>query len=234
MRFALIAAVTLLLIITVSAASAEPYVSVWEDEAASYSGTQSWFGHVGLVITPTAQTPPASGAALEYHRIQRDIDDVDIWGATFGVTDWLEAGGAFVEIPGGDDETVGNLKVRIPVSQWLDNPSFPDVAVGAFDVTDQLNRAFYLVMSTSYELDGSIPAINLHLGLADNKTNSGSLDGIFGGIEFAAMRYGTVQAEYDGEDFNAAFRYRPGRHLTLDVGTLGGDFGYGATYQSQF
>jgi hypothetical protein len=233
-RFALIAAVTLLLIITVSAASAEPYVSVWEDEAAVFSGTASWFGQVGLIITPTAETPPASGAAIEFHRIQREIEDVDVWGATFGVTDWLEAGGAVVGIPGGDDETVGNVKVRIPAAKWLGNSSFPDVAVGAFDVTDQLNRALYLVLSTTYKFSDTVPGINLHLGLADNKTNSGSLDGLFGGIEFSAMRFGTVQAEYDGQDFNAAFRYRPSNRITLDLGTLGGDFGYGATYHSQF
>jgi hypothetical protein len=224
----------LLLIITVSAAMAESYVSVWTDETASFNSTESWFGHVGLIITPSAETPPASGFAVEWHRIQRDIEDVDVWGATFGVTDWLEAGGAVVSVPGGDDETVGNVKVRVPVAKWLDNPSFPDLAIGAFDVTDQLNRALYLVLSTTYNFSDTVPGIDLHLGLADNKANFGSLDGIFGGISFQAGRYGNVQAEYDGEDFNAALRLRPTRGLTLDVGTLGGDFGYGATYQSEF
>lgn len=235
MRPAITIAVVMLLIVAVSAVMAEPYVSVWEDETTDFQGTSSWFGNVGLIVTPTAVLPPASAATLQYHRIQRDIEDVNVWGVNFGVTRWLEAGGSHIDLDGGGNETVGNVKVKLDAARWLDNPSIPDMAVGAFDVTDQLNRSLYFVMSKSYPVDGAFtPRINLHLGFANSETGFGALDGLFGGIEFQAMKYGLVQAEYDGNAFNADFRFNASQHLSLDLGVLDGDFGYGATYRSQF
>ena len=233
MRFALTVAVTLLLIIAVSTAMAEPYVSVWQDASTAFSGTTSWYGNVGLIVTPTAQTPPAGGAAVQYHRIRRDTKDINIYGATFGVTNNIEAGATRIDQLGGGNETVGNVKIRLDVGKWLNNGSFPSVSVGAFDLTNQINRALYVVMSSSYKFGGAVPAINLHMGFASNDAGTGSLNGLFGGIDFQALR-ATVQAEYDGSDFNAALRYKAMGKLSLDIGTVGGDLGYGATYQSQF
>ena len=180
--------------------------------------------------------PPASGATLQYHRIQRDPDDVNVWGVNFGVTDWLEAGGSRIDISGDGSKTIGNLKLRVPAAKLLDNPVFPEVAVGVFDVTNEINRALYVVLSKSFALEqsGYLPRINLHLGFADNKSNDGAMDGIFGGLEFNAMKFGIVQAEWDGDAFNADLRLNAGDHFSLDVGFLDSDLGYGATYKSQF
>lgn len=236
MRFALIVAVALSLMLVVSAAIAEPYVSVWADQSGQISGTSSWYGSVGLIRTPSAVMPPASGATLEYHRVQADPDDLSVWAVNFGVTDWLEAGGSQIDISGGGNKTIGNLKVRVPGAKLLDNPNFPEVAVGVADVTNELNRAFYVVLSKSVALEqtGYLPRLNLHLGFADNKADAGALDGLFAGVEFNAMKYGLVQAEWDGDAFNADLRLNVGSHVSLDVGILDSDLGYGATYKSQF
>lgn len=236
MRFALLVAIALLLMLAVSTAIAEPYVSVWAEDGAQVTGTPSWYGSVGLIATPSAALPPASGATAQYHRIQRDPDDINVWGVNFGVTDWLEAGGTRVDISGDGGKTIGNLKLKVPAAKLLENPVFPEVAVGCFDVTNELNRAFYVVLSKSFALEqtGYLPRINLHLGFADNKTDDGALDGVFAGIEFNAMKFGIVQAEWDGEAFNADLRINASSHLSFDVGLLDSDLGYGASYKSQF
>lgn len=234
MRAAITVVVALLLVAAMSTAFAQSYVSVWEDSSAGMASTSSWFGNVGMVVTPTAMTPPASGVTATYHRIERDAEDVNVWGVNFGITDALEAGASRIDIAGNGTETVGNLKLKLDAASWLGQPEFPELAVGVFDLSDQIDRAYYLVLSKSFELTGSSSKINLHLGFADNETDSGSLDGLFGGLEFQALKLGVVQAEYDGDAFNAALRYNASRTLQLDLGVLDGDFGYGATYRSQF
>jgi hypothetical protein len=235
-RSALIVAVALLLVLVVSAAVAEPYVSVWADDSAKLSGTSSWYGNEGLIVTPTAAMPGTAGATVQYHRIQRDSEDVNVWGANFGVTDWLEAGGTQIDIEGDGSKTVGNLKLKVPAASLLKNPAFPDVAVGCFDVTDEINRAYYLVLSKTVALEqsGYLPRINLHLGFADNKANDGAMDGVFGGLEFNVMKFGLIQAEWDADAFNADLRINAGDHFSLDVGILDSDLGYGASYRSSF
>lgn len=236
MRSVLIVAVAFLLVVTISGAMAESFVSVWEDEATGISGTSSWYGNTGMILTPTAAMPGVGGASAQYHRIQRDAEDVNVWGVNVGVTQWLEAGGTHVDVPGADSEVIGNAKIKIPAAKWLDNPVFPDVAAGVFDLTNELNRTYYLVLSKAVPLTGigPLPRINLHFGYADNDTDSGALDGFFGGLEFNILRYGLVQAEYDGDAFNANLRYNATNRLSVDLGFLDGDLGYGATYRSQF
>lgn len=235
MRSALLVAVLLALVVAVSVASAEPYVSVWEEADASQAATSSWFGNVGLIVTPSAYIPAPSAATVQWHAIDRDGGDVNIFGVNFGVGEWLELGAARVDPEGADAEEIGNVKVRVPLSDWLELPEVPSVAIGALDVSDEINRSLYFVLSKDFPIGDELDRrVSLHVGVGDNKTNVGALDGLFGGIEFAAFRYGLIQAEYDGDDFNAALRYNATPRFSLDVGTLDGDFGFGATYRSGF
>ncbi|MEN6643319.1 MAG: hypothetical protein ABFE08_12810 [Armatimonadia bacterium] len=232
----LVAAVCLLLV--VSAACAQSYVSVWEAGEATQTSTSSWFGNVGMIVTPTAAVPAPSAATAQWHRVDRDAGTVDVIGVNFGVTNWLEIGGARVDDEAAEDaEEIANVKVLLPVAKWFDEANWPTVAIGAVDVTNELNRSFYLVLSK--DLSAGTPAqiarqLKVHLGVADSDSETGALDGVFGGIEFAAFRDGVVQAEYDGDAFNAALRYTPMGRISLDIGTLDSDFGFGLTYRSNF
>jgi len=235
MRSALFVA-TFCLLCLASFVAAAPLVSIWGSEGASSQTTSSWFGNVGMIVTPTANTPRAGGATVGFHHVDFSGGPVNAINVNFGVTDWLEVGGTYLDQPGGPD-TIGNVKVQLPVHHWLLNAVLPEIAVGAFDITNEINRALYVVLSKSFSVLPLVPGsprVGLHLGLADNALNGGRLDGLFGGIEFKALRYGLVQAEWDGFSFNADLRYHPIPPISLDVGILDGDLGYGATYSSRF
>jgi hypothetical protein len=224
-----------MLIVAVSVATAEPYVSVWQDQAQAMQATSSWFGNVGMIVTPTAATPPAGAGTIQYHRIKRSPDAINVYGFNVGVIKGLELGGAHIDSETGGSNNVGNVKIAIPAAKWLDNNQVPLMAIGSFDVTDAIDRSLYFVMSKSILTNGAdSPPLNLHLGLSQNKTHSGALHGLFGGAEFQVFSQGLVQAEYDGDKFNADFRLLLSSHFQLDVGDLGGDVGFGATYKSNF
>lgn len=236
MRPAVIVTV-LLVVLAATSAFAEPYVSVWGEEAADTQSTSSWYGNTGLIVTPTTATPAASAASVAAHWVDRDPDATALVSVNFGVTNELEVGGAWIELPTDDSEVIVNLKYRLDVARWLEEPNLPDVAIGAFDIANQIDRAWYLVLGKSFRLqsnDPDSPQIGLHLGYADSDSGGGPLDGIFAGMDFKAFKYGVIQAEYDGEDVNAAIRYNATDQLSLDLGILDGDFGAGATYRSRF
>ena len=226
MRSALLVAAVCVLCVS-SLVSAQPYVSVWGAENAATQGTSSWFGNAGMIVTPTANTPAASGVSATFHHVDYTAGDVNVATLNFGVTNWLEVGGAWIDGPGSTN-TVANVKVHLPVRQWLSNDAIPDVAFGAVDVTNEVNRALYFVLSKSFPLSSSAsggPRISLH---------AGARDGFFGGLEFSVLHSALIQAEYDGENFNADLRYSVTPRFSLDVGILDGDLGYGASFHSGF
>lgn len=236
MRYAVIIAGVALLLVA-SCVAAEPYVSVWGGEGAGVGTTSSWFGNVGLVRIPSAFAPPKGGVTVSGHWIDSDPDSTMVANVNYGLLDYVEVGGAWIDPPVGDATVIGNVKVRLPIAKWLDDVDLPDVAVGAFDITDEINRSLYVVASKTFKIDpdnANSPRLNLHLGFARNEFDGGPLDGLFGGVEASIMQRGLIQAEFDGDDFNADFRYNVTKKVSVDVGVLDGDLGAGATFRSPF
>jgi len=141
----------------------------------------------------------------------------------------LEVGASRIDA-GDDTETVFNAKYHLQMSKLLNNAGMPDVSVGVFDVSNKINRAWYVVASKQLDLgDEAIPAIGVHLGFARNKAREGMLDGIFGGVDASICKNILAQAEYDSDKFNGCVRYYPCRWVSLDVGSVHSNFSYGAT-----
>jgi hypothetical protein len=226
---------TLCVLCLTSWVAAQPYVSVWGAEASASQAASSWFGNTGMVVVPTATDMAAQTATLCYHYIN-DPGGTHVISGNYALADWLEVGATYVDGPVSTN-TMGNVKLRVPMQQWMNNIGMPDVAVGVADLTNEWNRSFYFVVSKSFPLNPIVsdsPRIALHAGLASNDTGSGPMDGFFGGVEFTFMRSLLVQAEYDGDNINADLRYYPIPGLSVDVGIVDSEFGAGASYRASF
>jgi hypothetical protein len=219
-------------------AMADPYLSVWDIETPEGNVANSWIGSTGMVMTPTARTCAPQGIIGSYHWIDTDPDSWDVWSVNVGITNNIEIGASkFSDAFGGtQSETVGNIKVNLDMPRWTNNTEAPEMAVGVFDFSDQLNRAYYVVLTKEIELkeEGTISNFRLNLGYADNEVDAGALDGIFGGIEFSPFDHALVQAEYDGSDVNATVRYHPSEWMSLELASINGDLGVGLNVHTGF
>ncbi len=205
----------------------------------------SWYGYTGLVRTPTALISTPQKITGSAHQVEFDGENRGVCAATVGLMPTLEIGAARVEnvlqdtpIPSYATETVVNVKYEANIGGLFNNPMAPKMAIGIFDISDQINRTNYVVLSRSIGLaQGSIsplPQANVHIGYASAEREPATLDGIFGGIDFVAAEDTLAQIEYDGEDVNGALRYYPASWLSLDAGMVNSELGYGFTINSGF
>ena len=193
--------------------------------------TASWFGSTGLIVTPTAYVLDPARAQVGYHHIASDHDApaVNLYNGNVGIIPGLEAGVSRID-DGFNAETVFNAKYHLQMSKLLNTAGMPDVAVGVFDLSNQINRAWYVVASKQLDLgDKAIPSLGLHLGFARNKARAGTLDGIFGGVDASICNKIVAQAEYDSDKLNGCVRYYPCKWVSLDVGSVHSNLSYGAT-----
>jgi hypothetical protein len=253
MRWQLPVLMVLLCVVAVSAlAMDEIEVPVLAGELPVASLT----GSTGLVRTPSAEVVPPLKLNGGWHRVQFEADDQDLWSLNVALMKDLEVGGAHImntrpkamaEDGALTDETVFNAKYRLDLGNWLElSADAPDVAVGVWDAADKLNRAVYVVATKEFSFaddGGTLSKLRLNLGYGrteDGTSGTGemfagrALDGIFGGLEFVPFTNGLVQAEYDGIDYNAMLRVFPMPWLSLEGGTVNGEFAWGATFRSAF
>jgi len=224
-------------LVTLSAWAGPSVVSIWGEEAGVGQMTSSWFGSTGLIATPTAAALPPGSATIAAHWVDSQPDDTTVVTVNFGLVKDLEVGGTWMQWGDDESEVTANIKYRLDVGKWLGVPDMPEMAVGVWDLPNQVNRAWYVVLSKSVPVDPTQVTgaqIQLHLGWGQSKVNGGMLDGVFGGVEFSAFKFGLLQAEYDGDKFNAAFRYNLTKELSLDVGLVDERLGAGASYRTKF
>lgn len=208
---------------------AQNFVSVWSDTGMDLGMDPAWYGNTGLVLTPSAYSSSPGCGTISYHWLDTDGDSTDLANLNVGLAAGLEIGGSWADGPSGDSELVGNAKWRLPVEKWLTQEDLPAVAIGGVDLTDELDRKLYVVLSKNMPvgMDES-RMVGVHFGYGDS--DGGILNGFFGGVTFAAFRNSVINAEYDGENFNADLRWGLRDRLTVDVGVVDGDFGIGLTY----
>jgi len=233
-----------LLALTSVAALAQGFpTGVWEQPGPEMASVASWYGSTGLIITPTALTLPAHKLQGGLHSMEFDVEPQRAWNVNVGVTRNLEVGGARItNVParppfsGYQDETIFNAKYKLDLGRWTGVGALtPVVAVGAWDFTDEINRALYVVVSKELELPGPRQArVAAHIGFGKNELEVGPLDGVFGGIELVPMPHALVQIEYDADDINACGRYFVADVLALDVGVVDSDFAWGVTLATPF
>lgn len=243
MRLFVLGMVVACLAVTVSAGAQTVGIDLFGGSQSTVSTTASWYGSTGLIVTPSAYIAPLLRVNGGYHQVQLDDYDQDLYSANVAVLSDLEVGISRVnnvvkpDTEGTVNETVFNAKYRLPLGQWLGVGSVaPQVAVGVWDLSDQVNRDYYLVVSQSFGLSRSLPYTNVaaHVGYGQRELAGGSLDGLFAGFEFTPTQSTLLQVEYDADAWNAALRYQPIEWATVDVGVLDGEFGYGLSAVTAF
>jgi len=237
--------VSLIVMIAVTCSGQGFMYGPWEAITPEMEPNPSWYGFTGLVRTPTALIGSPQQVTGFAHKVTTEDRDHTIYGVTVGLTAGLEVGAAKIEGVPQDTipltyatETVVNVKYEANIGGLFNNPAAPTMAIGIFDVSDQFNRTNYVVLSRSIGLSAEsvspLPTASVHIGYGSSELDTGPLDGIFGGIDFVAMKGTLIQIEHDGENINAALRYYPAPWLALDAGILNSEFGYGFTMNSGF
>ncbi len=190
--------------------------------------TNTWIGTTGLVIIPTADTAGGQELIASFNWIDTEHDSTIIGSGIFGLTPQFELGVAIVDA-GDDSEGIINLKYNVNLPRLINNPRAPDLAIGVWDLGDQLDQAIYLALSNDFA--GPTNA-RWTLGVAGS--DGGSLDGLLAGVEFAVVPQGTIQVDYDGDDVNAAYRHRVSDQFSLGVGIIDGDLALNAALYADF
>ena len=193
-------------------------------------GSPSLLGPTGLLRVPTAD---ALGM------LQWNAGASNIWAsggpnesnlyANVGLLPRLEVGACRNEFEDLESETLLNAKYA-----FLKLPGEIALAGGVIDLTDQIDRSAYAVVS--HELGagvisphGQFTMPRLHVGVG-----GGRFDGLFGGVSVVVGTKADVMAEYDGEDFNLGVRLPliPKVELTAAAMNSFDDFGLGVAARS--
>ncbi|MBC7289096.1 MAG: YjbH domain-containing protein [Armatimonadetes bacterium] len=244
---ALVAAVTLMLGIVGSAFGQGLGYSIWEQPTGEKESIASFVGHTGLATIPSALVGPPQSLQVFAHwtntnwQIGTEEQDLWAWGASAAITGNIEVYALrlqnVVESAGSrqtfEDETVVGAKYNVDIGRWTQNPDAPQLAVGVWDIANEVNRAYYVALTKELHLrepEGPSDLV-VTLGFGNNELNDGALDGFFAGVEFAPMPRVRLQAEYDAEDFNFAARLFPTRNLSIDVASMDSNLCVGATYR---
>jgi hypothetical protein len=165
---------------------------------------------------------------LFYNLISAD-NNVSFFGGNIGlgIATPIEVGATVVKPERGSSHTLLNGKVAFTTGKG----SPVDVAVGVIDVTDQVDRAVYLVagqiLNAKSAGKGGTPAI---YGMAGLGSSNSLLDGLFLGVSANLPEGLNVHAEYDAEDVNLGVNYPIGGGLNLRADLVSGDLGFGVSY----
>ncbi len=228
--------------------------SIWEKPGPEVSPVASWLGNTGLMAIPTAQVRPAQTAQIFYHwihngsQIGNTEENLEVFGADAMVTGDFEVGitrlqnvatlntSGPVRTSRFESVTAFNGRYHLDLGRWTSNPEAPDVAIGVRDISDEVNRALYVVASKGLHLrqEQGPYDVTVTLGYGHTKDEAGLLSGFFGGVDFTPGANFRIQAEYDAQDWNACLRFYPSRTLSLDLGTFNSNLGAGLTYESSW
>ena len=171
--------------------------------AAVASADPSLIGPTGLVTVPTADTLGLLQWNVGASNAWTDSGpDESVIYANLGLLPRLEVGFARLEPEDADAETVLNAKFRV-----ISLPGKVSLAVGAIDLTDQIDQSVYAVVSHDLGAGivspkGQFTKPRLHVGVG-----GGQFDGIFGGVSVTVGGKADVMAEYDGDDVNVGVRW---------------------------
>lgn len=165
------------------------------------SGMNTLYGPTGLLTVPTSSTVRLREAKIG----ATFANDVRSPSINYGVIDWVEIGGAFVDRDNGSDRLIGNAKVTFIPSNFRT----VTLGVGVIDAADAIGRTFYAVASADLltpnaEIEGrSAVGFRVHAGYGSGMFR----EKLIGGAELYFQEGFSLLGEYDGKNVNGGVRY---------------------------
>lgn len=191
-------------------------------------GMNTLYGPTGLLVVPTAYT----AVPRELRFGGTFADQVRGPSANWGVTDWIEIGGAFLDVDGGDDKAIANAKVTIHPANFR----YFDVGVGIIDAADAINQTAYVVGSVNLTpprvdspTDARSVGLRAHAGVGTGMFQ----ERLFGGAELLFADGWSLIGEYDSENFNAGVRYVTPEGVRVQAGVVNKHLMFGLSAQTR-
>ena len=164
----------------------------------------SMAGPTGLLFMPTADTLGMAEFNAGASAVWVDGgDDATLLYANIGIIPKLEIGFSREDVERSSAETILNAKFHFLGGL----PGQIDISVGVMDITDQIDRSGYAVVSHElgggiFEAKGRVSQPRIHGGIG-----TGRLDDLFGGISINVGETAVLLAEYDGDQVHAGVRW---------------------------
>ena len=221
--------IPILLGLFASNAVSGPTPQVTEGTRQPLTRTNSLFGPTGLITIPTAYTARRNEA-----RVGASFSE-GIRGpsANYGILDYIEVGGAFLDRDNGRDRPIANAKVSIVPSNFR----YFELGVGIIDAFDAIDQTIYFVASADLVRprveapDGSLPVgFKVHLGAGTGIFQ----EKLFAGGELLFGNRFSVIGEWDTHDFNAAVKYAPNDTTSFQLGIRSTNLFFGMTTAIRF
>ena len=188
-----------------------------------------------LLLIPTGTTLSTGGVKVQA-ALSTENDNAKVYWANLGISRFEVEGARFQDF---GPETLDAISAQVSV---MPETSFtPAVALGVRDISDETKdegalyngQSIYLAVSKGVPVTGGIPIlfqdVKIHGGIG-----TGSLSGIFFGVQGTLPMGLQVMGEFDTEDFNFGAAYNIAPMLKIQAESLKGDFYYGATFSTSF
>ena len=188
-----------------------------------------------LLLIPTGTTLGTGGVKVQA-AISTENDSAKAFWANLGISKLEIEGARFQDFGAEDFDTIS-----AQVSVLPETTITPAVALGVRDISDETKdsgalyngQSIYLAVSKGVPVTGGIPGIfqdvKIHGGIG-----TGSLSGLFFGLQGTLPMGLQVMGEYDTENFNLGVAYNIAPMLKIQAESLKGDFYYGATFSTSF
>jgi hypothetical protein len=187
-----------------------------------------------LILIPTGRTLSTGDFKAEY--TARTDGDGEIYCVNVGLSRFELEGARFQDFtPEKEDAFSAQVSV-VPETSFT-----PAIALGVRDIGDQTDgkgllydgQSFYIAVSKSIPVTGGIPLlfqdVVVHGGLG-----TGSLNGVFFGVEGVLPTGLRIMGEYDTDDVNVGISYNLIPTIKARVYSIKGDLYYGALFSLSF
>ena len=188
-----------------------------------------------LILIPTGTTLTTGGIKGEFAASSERNDAKAYW-VNVGMSRFEVEGARFQDFGADDVDAVG-----VQVSVLPETTFTPAIALGVRDISDETGgkgvlydgQSFYLAVSKAIPVTGGVPILfkdmKMHGGVG-----TGSLGGIFFGVEGTLPIGIRLAGEYDTDDFNLAASYSIIPALRVRASSIKRDFYYGVAFATSF